>query len=115
MAWGGPATGRNFCRAVGAAERGELLGRLADDQCLETHADEFGFLADASETGGGGERFFVDIQRLPQASFSAQSNAVVKSDPDVSGADFTRAKPSWPSPACDPPVRSEPAHASRFL
>ena len=33
----------------------------------------------------------------------------------VSGADFTRAKPSWPSPACEPPVRSEPAPAGRLL
>ena len=31
----------------------------------------------------------------------------------VSGADFTRAKPSWPSPACEPPVRSKPAPAGR--
>jgi hypothetical protein len=35
--------------------------------------------------------------------------------PSVSGADFTRAKPSWPSSACEPPVRSEPAPAGRFL
>ncbi len=27
------------------------------------------------------------------------------------GANFTRAKPSWPSPACEPPVRTEPAPA----
>jgi len=33
----------------------------------------------------------------------------------ASGADFTRAKPSWPSPACEPPVRSEPAPAGRLL
>ena len=33
----------------------------------------------------------------------------------VSGAAFTRAKPSWPSPACEPPVRSEPAPAGRLL
>ncbi len=26
----------------------------------------------------------------------------------------TRAKPSWPSPACEPPVRSEPAPAGRL-
>ena len=30
----------------------------------------------------------------------------------VSESDFTRAKPSWPSPACEPPVRSEPAPGS---
>jgi hypothetical protein len=35
--------------------------------------------------------------------------------PSVSGANFTRTKPSWPSPACEPPVRSEPAPAGRLL
>ena len=34
---------------------------------------------------------------------------------DVSGDDFTRVKPSWPSPACEPPVRSKPAPAGRLL
>jgi len=33
----------------------------------------------------------------------------------VSGADFTRAKPSWPSSACEPPVRRKPAPAGRLL
>ena len=34
---------------------------------------------------------------------------------DGSGASSTRAKPSWPSPACEPPVRSEPARAGGLL
>ena len=33
----------------------------------------------------------------------------------VSGDDFTRAKPSWPSPACEPLTSREPAPAGRLL
>jgi len=33
--------------------------------------------------------------------------------PDATGTGFTRSKPSWPSSACEPPVRRKPAPAGR--
>lgn len=48
-----PATGGHLGPAIGAAESGELFGGFPGDQGLEAQADEFGFLADAGETGGG--------------------------------------------------------------
>lgn len=78
-AW--PATGGRCGLAIGATERGELLGCFAGDQCLEAHANELGFLADAGKPGGSGERFFIDVECRPHASFFTKVYALVKSGP----------------------------------
>ena len=66
--------------AIRAAEGGKLFGRLSGDQCLEAHADEFSFLVDAGETGCGGERFVIDVERGSHASIFPTLYAFVKSD-----------------------------------
>jgi hypothetical protein len=78
-----PATGKRLGPAIGAPESGELFSGFPRDQCLEAEADELGLLADAGETGGGRQRFLVDVQGCPHASIFFESYAFVKSDPDA--------------------------------
>jgi hypothetical protein len=41
-------------------------------QGLEAQADEFGFLADAGETGGSRKRFLIDVQVHPPVGHRAR-------------------------------------------
>jgi len=80
-----PAPPGHSGSAIRAAEGGKLFGRLSGNQCLEAHADEFGFLMDAGETGGGGERFVIDVERGSHASIFSKVYAFVKKGPGGNG------------------------------
>jgi hypothetical protein len=86
-----PAPAGHLGPAIGAAKSGELFGGFPGDQSLEPQADEFGFLADAGETGGSRKRVLVDIQGGSHASIFSKSYALVKSD---QGARLRRPSPN---------------------
>jgi hypothetical protein len=73
-----PASRGHSGPAIRATEGDELFGRLARDQRLEAHADEFGLPVDAGEPGGDGERFLVDVERGSHAYNFHKSYAFVK-------------------------------------
>jgi hypothetical protein len=66
-------------------DRGQLLGRSLEDVAV-----------------------IVDLHELAPVSGQATGGS------DGRRCCDTRAKPSWPSPACEPPVRSKPAPAGRL-
>jgi len=74
----------------------QLVGRGLDDVAVESGP------ARARPTRWAGL-----WRETPAAARSAR--------PRARGSVFTRAKPSWPSSACEPPVRSEPAPAGGLL